>query len=91
MNGLLVLDDVCNTEIVKYLDIGCKVLITTHDTSIMDEIVDTKVKYLKISEGFEEKETLNLFSKCLNVESTSLPTHALKLHKICKGDTRIFN
>lgn len=89
INGLLVLDDVCNYEIVKYLDIGCKVLITTHDVSIMDEIVDTKVKYIKISEGFEEKETLNLFSKCLNVEYTTLPTHASKLHNICKGNIRV--
>lgn len=85
MTGLLILDDVCSNEIVKFLDIGCKILITTNDISIMDGIIDTRVKYLKVNEGFEEKETLNLFSKCLNVDLKSLPSHASKLHSICKG------
>lgn len=90
-NGLLILDDVCNKEIVKYLDIGCKMLITTHDKSIMDNIVDTRVNYIKVNEGFEEKETLDLFSKCLNVSYLSLPPCASKLHKICKGNIIISN
>jgi len=79
------LDDVCSSEIIKSLDIGCKILITTNDMSIMDGIVDTRVQYLKVNEGFEEKETLDLFSKCLSVDSKSLPSHASKLHRICKG------
>uniref|UniRef100_A0A2H8TPT9 Apoptotic protease-activating factor 1 n=1 Tax=Melanaphis sacchari TaxID=742174 RepID=A0A2H8TPT9_9HEMI len=83
--GLLILDDVCSNEIVKFLDIGCKILITTNDISIMDGIIDTRIKYLKVNEGFEEKETLSLFSKCLNVNFKSLPSHASKLHSICKG------
>lgn len=83
--GLLILDDVCSNEIVKFLDIGCKILITTNDMSIMDDIIDTRVKYLKVNEGFEERETLDLFSKCLNVDFKSLPLHASKLHRICKG------
>lgn len=81
----MVLDDVCSNQIVKYLDIGCKILITTHDESIMDEIIDKRVQYLKVNEGFEEKETLDLFSKCLNVDYKSLPLHASELHYICKG------
>lgn len=89
MNGLLVLDDVYDNEIVKYLDIGCKILITTHDRSIMEQITDTRVKYLKVNEGFEEMETLDLFSKCLNINHDALPSHAKKLHKICKGKTFI--
>lgn len=87
----MILDDVCSNEIVKFLDIGCKILITTNDISIMDGIIDTRVKYLKVKEGFEEKETLNLFSKCLNVDLKSLPSHASKLHSICKGITILFN
>lgn len=90
-NGLLVLDDVYSNEIVKFLDIGCKILITTHDKSIMEDIVDTRVKYLKVNEGFEEIETLNLFSKCLSINYESLPSHASKLHKICKGKTVFLN
>lgn len=86
-NGLLVLDDVYSNEIVKFLDIGCKILITTHDKSIMELIVDTRVKYLKVNEGFEEMETLDLFSKCLSVNCEALPFHASKIHKICKGKT----
>lgn len=89
-NGLLVLDDVCCNQIVKYLDIGCKILITTHDTCIMNEIVDSRVKYFKVNEGFEENETMTLFSKCLNVEYSSLPPDASKLHKLCKGKLAIF-
>lgn len=81
----MILDDVCSNEIVKFLDIGCKILITTNDMSIMDDIIDTRVKYLKVNEGFEERETLDLFSKCLNVDFKSLPLHASKLHRICKG------
>lgn len=83
----MILDDVCSNEVVKYLDIGCKILITTNDISIMDDIIDTRVKYLKVNEGFEEEETLDLFSKCLSVDLKSLPSHALKLHSICKGIT----
>lgn len=86
-SGLLILDDVCNMKIVKSLDIGCKILITTNDVSIMDDIIDTRVKYFKVNEGFEEKETLDLFSKCLSVDYKSLPSHASKLHNICKGIT----
>lgn len=89
-NGLLILDDVCSNQIVKYLDIGCKILITTHDKSIMDDIIDIRVKYFKVNEGFEEKETLDLFSKCLSVECKALPLHALKIHNICKGNKLIF-
>lgn len=89
--GLLILDDVCSNEIVKYLDIGCKILITTHDKSIMDDIIDTRINYVKVNEGFEEKETLDLFSKCLNVSYLSLPPYASKIHKICKGNIIISN
>lgn len=89
--GLLILDDVCSNEIVKYLDIGCKILITTHDKSIMDDIIDTRINYVKVNEGFEEKETLDLFSKCLNVSYLSLPPYASMLHKICKGNIIISN
>lgn len=85
-HGLLVLDDVCSDQIVKYLDIGCKILITTHDRNIIDAIVDSKINYVKVNEGFEEKETLNLFSKCLNIDCMLLPSYASKLHKICKGN-----
>lgn len=87
----MVLDDVSNSQIVKYLDIGCKVVITTNDESVMDDIVDSRVKYFKVNEGFEEKETLNLFSKCLSVDPTSLPSHASKLHNICKGIINVLN
>lgn len=86
----MILDDVCSHEIVKYLDIGCKILITTNDVSIMDDIIDTRVKYIKVNEGFEEKETLDLFSKCLSVDCKSLPSYASKLHSICKGITVFF-
>ena len=89
-DGLLILDDVCSNKIVKFLDIGCKILITTNDMSIMDDIIDTRVKYLKVNEGFEEKETLDLFSKCLSVDLKSLPSHASRLHSICKGITVFF-
>lgn len=83
------MDDVCSNQIVKYLDIKCKILITTHDKSIMDDIIDARVKYIKVNEGFEENETLDLFSKCLSIDFNSLPSHALKLHNICKGNTVI--
>lgn len=85
------MDDVCSDQIVKYLDIGCKILITTHDKSIMDDIIDSRIKYVNVNEGFEENETLDLFSKCLNVNYKSLPSHALKLHNICKGNTVVLN
>lgn len=85
MNGLLILDDVYSKQIVKYLDFGCKILITTCDKSIMDDIVDTRVEYIKVNEGFEEKETLDLFSKCLSINVEFLPSHASKLHYVCKG------
>lgn len=87
------MDDVCSytdptfstNQIVKYLDIGCKILIITHDKSIMDDIVDSRIKYLKVNEGFKERETLDLFSKCLKVDSKSLPKLASMIHYVCKG------
>ena len=38
---LLVLDNVCEHEVVDAFDIGCKMLITTQDKSIIGEDSDT--------------------------------------------------
>ncbi|KAJ2951191.1 hypothetical protein O0L34_g5583 [Tuta absoluta] len=80
--ALLVLDDVKQKKCVEAFDIGCKILITTGDT---DVVANFNPQIIKIENNFTERETLEFFASCLDVNVNKLPRQAKKLHEICKG------
>ncbi|XP_050540508.1 apoptotic protease-activating factor 1-like isoform X2 [Daktulosphaira vitifoliae] len=83
--GLLILDDVSDPIIIRYMDINCKMLITTNDEGVMDEVEDSRIQFVRIGEGFQKEESLKLFSKCLDIDINLLPPQASLIHKLCKG------
>ncbi|XP_026319297.1 apoptotic protease-activating factor 1-like isoform X3 [Hyposmocoma kahamanoa] len=80
--SLLILDEVNDKKCVEAFDIGCKILITTRDTEV---VANFRPQIIKIENNFTEKETLELFASCLDVNVNQLPRQAKKLHEICKG------
>ncbi|XP_047990166.1 uncharacterized protein LOC125229389 isoform X1 [Leguminivora glycinivorella] len=82
-DALLVLDEVSEKRYLEAFDIGCKILITTRDTDVVDNF---QAQIIKIGNNFEEKESLELFASCLDVDVSMLPRQAKKLHDICKGN-----
>ncbi|XP_073955753.1 death-associated APAF1-related killer isoform X2 [Choristoneura fumiferana] len=81
--SLLVLDEVNEKKHLEAFDIGCKILITTRDTDVVDKF---QAQIIKIGNHFLEKESLELFASCLDVETNKLPRQAKKMHDICKGN-----
>ena len=60
-------------------------MVTTRDLSVMD-VVNGRVKEIKIQDGFTETESLELFRSTLNFESIKdLPESAKAIHASCKG------
>ncbi|CAH2047374.1 unnamed protein product, partial [Iphiclides podalirius] len=79
---LLVLDELNEKRCLDAFDIGCKILLTTPDT---DVVLNYQAQIVKVENNFTEKETLELFSLCLDQPVAELPRQARKLHEICKG------
>ncbi len=52
-DSLLVLDDVSSDSVVEAFDIGCKILITTDDKSIMNK-TSNGVHYVKVGNRFRQ-------------------------------------
>ncbi|XP_066999982.2 apoptotic protease-activating factor 1 [Anabrus simplex] len=82
--GLLILDDVTSPKLIEAFDVGCKILVTTKDLDVMKN-VRGREKLIKVNEGFTEKESLSLLSKCTHIAVEKLPPQAVKIHKLCKG------
>ncbi|XP_076641925.1 apoptosome protein Dark isoform X2 [Halictus rubicundus] len=81
-HALLILDDVCNSKIIKVFDFECKTLVTTAD---LDIVWDKRPSVIEMSDGFTEAETLGLFAKVLGTEVDKLPLEAKRIHSECKG------
>lgn len=82
--GLLILDDVSSAKVIEAFDVGCKILVTTKDSEVMQS-VQGRYHIIKISEGFMEHESLRLMAECVGVEMSKLPPQAKKIHQLCKG------
>ena len=83
--SLLVLDSVWRPEVIRAFDIGCPTLVTTRDLTVMD-VVPGRVKRISLPIGFNEAESLELFTRSLGYESEKeIPGVARKIHSSCKG------
>uniref|UniRef100_A0A2A4JWY0 CARD domain-containing protein n=1 Tax=Heliothis virescens TaxID=7102 RepID=A0A2A4JWY0_HELVI len=81
--SLLVLDEVNDKKGLEAFDIGCKILVTTRDTSV---VANYHPQIIKIENSLEEKESLEIFAYSLEVPVSKLPWQAKKIHEICKGN-----
>jgi hypothetical protein len=80
-----VLDGVWRPEVIRAFDIGCATMVTTRDLSVMD-VVNGRVKEIKIDNGFSEAESLELFRNTLGFPSVkNLPEAAKTIHSNCSG------
>lgn len=85
------LDDVWRAEVIRYFDLGCRTLVTTRDLAVMD-VVNGRVKYFKVGEGFSKEESLRLFAQALRVKDPeSLPKEAYEIHCECKGSPMVIS
>lgn len=73
---------------IRAFDVGCKTLVTTRDLSIMD-VVNGRVKHIRVDDGFTEEESLQLFSQTL--KSMDLPEEAKAIHSQCKGSPMVIS
>ncbi|XP_077282945.1 uncharacterized protein LOC143908959 [Arctopsyche grandis] len=80
-DSLLIIDDPREKQIVEAFDVGCKILVTTQDSTL----VDSNSSILKINDSLTETESLQLISICVNQEVQQLPDQAKKMHNICRG------
>ncbi|ODN02648.1 Apoptotic protease-activating factor 1 [Orchesella cincta] len=90
-DSLLVLDDVWRAEVIRYFDIGCRTLVTTRDLAVMD-VVNGRVKYFQVKEGFNKEESLRLFAQALRIKDPeTLPKEAYEIHCQCKGSPMVIS
>lgn len=76
-------------NLLKFTQVGCRILITTRDLSVMD-VVNGRYTHIKVGDGFSEDESLSLFSQALNISSPSeLPHQAKLIHAECKGSPMV--
>jgi len=86
-NALLVLDGVWRTEVIRSFDVGCAVMVTTRDVSVMD-VVQGRATLLRIDSGFSEAESLELFRRTLSFSQVGeLPEAAKTIHYTSKGES----
>lgn len=80
--ALLVLDDVSCEEVISAFEFGCKILVTTNKRTIVPTECS---EYYDINKGFTEKESLQFFSKSINLPVEKIPKEAKIIHERCKG------
>ncbi|XP_017770031.1 PREDICTED: apoptotic protease-activating factor 1-like isoform X2 [Nicrophorus vespilloides] len=62
---LLILDDVYDAKVIRYFDVGCKMLITSREKI---QWQGGSVQYILVDDGFTLSESLEIFKKSLNIE-----------------------
>lgn len=56
------------------------------------DVVNGRVKYFKVEEGFSKEESLRLFAQTLHVKDPeSLPQEAYEIHCQCKGSPMVIS
>ena len=58
--SLLILDDVWSSQIIKSFDVCAKVLVTTQDITVLDNISKKNVTVVKMKGGFSQEESLQV-------------------------------
>lgn len=84
-DNLIVLDDVKDKMVLDCFAIGAKFLVITEDKGVIGKQIESSVQCIMVDEGFSLNETLELFSKSLNVKEIALPRQASEIHQFTKG------
>ncbi|XP_014282024.1 apoptotic protease-activating factor 1 isoform X2 [Halyomorpha halys] len=84
-DNLIVLDDVKDQMVLDCFAIGAKFLVITEDKGVIGNQNESSAHCIKVDEGFSLHETLELFSKSLNVKDIALPSQASDIHQYTKG------
>lgn len=81
---LLVLDDLWNASDVRFFDIRVRIIVTTRDASITNSVSGNKKK-VHISEGFTDKESLDILALWTGKIPQDLPSEAKAIVTLTKG------
>ncbi|XP_072034460.1 apoptotic protease-activating factor 1-like [Amphiura filiformis] len=88
--SLLVLDDVWSVKVAKTFDIQCRVLVTTRDSSITDQI-SSEVHKVSLESGFNETQALETLALWTERTVATLPPQAHEIYKASKGSPLVIS
>ncbi|XP_075544955.1 apoptotic protease-activating factor 1-like isoform X1 [Dermacentor variabilis] len=84
VKALLVLDDVWSARVVEAFTVGCPLLVTTRDDSVVNDMHMYK-QSLQIDEGLTLNETRELFASVLKIPEQELPPEVEEIWKAHRG------
>ncbi|XP_077518598.1 apoptotic protease-activating factor 1-like isoform X2 [Amblyomma americanum] len=84
VKALLVLDDVWSSRVVEAFTVGCPLLVTTRDHTVVDDI-HMFTYPIQIEEGLTVTETQQLFSSVLGVPEHELPPQVEDIWQTHRG------
>ncbi|XP_029839301.2 apoptotic protease-activating factor 1 isoform X1 [Ixodes scapularis] len=82
--ALLVLDDVWSRRVVDAFTVGCPLLVTTKDISVVDQLKVERT-LVEVVEGLTLPETRRLFAEVFGVSEQELPHQVDDIHNIHRG------
>ncbi|CAG0887252.1 unnamed protein product [Darwinula stevensoni] len=85
---LLVLDDVWSAKVIHAFDIGCKVLVTTQDQSVINGAKDEgRAHFIQVTHGLTVEESKELLARWVQNGNSAedLPQEAEDIHDLCRG------
>ncbi|XP_042911801.1 apoptotic protease-activating factor 1 isoform X2 [Parasteatoda tepidariorum] len=87
---LLILDDVRCSRIIRALDVGCPILVTTRHKNVVDD-VSSYVTYINCQDDLEKTEIKELFSLHVKCKLEELPDVVDDICEKCNGSPMIAN
>ncbi|XP_077558812.1 apoptotic protease-activating factor 1-like isoform X2 [Haemaphysalis longicornis] len=82
--ALLVLDDVWSAKVISAFNVGCPLLVTTRDTSVVDLVKMHKIS-VEVQEGLSIDETKQLFASVFEVAPDMVPPQVADIHQAHRG------
>nr|XP_022905810.1 apoptotic protease-activating factor 1 isoform X1 [Onthophagus taurus] len=82
---LIILDNVYDRSVIDAFDLGCRIMITTQNKSILANESNTHL--IEVDGTFKIDETFELFASCLgvNIDEIKKKPEAMEIHHLCKG------
>ncbi|EDV22876.1 uncharacterized protein TRIADDRAFT_58541 [Trichoplax adhaerens] len=81
---ILILDNIWDSKLISYLDLKCRTLATTRDSTTAKRI-NSPCNILQIEPGFHIAEAKAVLSSWIGIPSIELPSQANSLISKCKG------
>lgn len=81
---LLILCNVVTVDALDSFRLQCKIVVTTRDKLIQDELPTDARRVIQIDRGLTSDESHELLSKVL--KQTQLPSEAMEIHELCIGN-----